>query len=126
LKVGKFPELYSLKPFQIIVCARSDETDKAIVRIDPFLPNIEEFQGGKHAIDAPPGLGRCVSSMEKRPRNPDNKEEIAKAAVAEDFHAPLEIDARKLLGPRQEATIIHGEERYRLRVTANNKLLLTK
>lgn len=40
--------------------------------------------------------------------------------------APVEIDARVLLGEKREATIIHAGERYRLRVTANNKLILTK
>ena len=39
---------------------------------------------------------------------------------------PLEIDTRALLGKRREATIIHDGERYRLRVTSNNKLILTK
>ncbi|QGM97325.1 hemin uptake protein HemP [Methylocystis parvus] len=37
-----------------------------------------------------------------------------------------EFDARELLGPRQEAIILHAGERYRLRITANNKLILTK
>jgi hemin uptake protein HemP len=64
--------------------------------------------------------------MGKRPQNPRHGEGIEKAAVADNIHAPIEIDARELLGPRQEATIIHGAERYRLRVTANNKLILTK
>jgi len=40
--------------------------------------------------------------------------------------APAEIDARDLLGEVREATIIHAGERYRLRITANNKLILTK
>ena len=40
--------------------------------------------------------------------------------------APAEIDARDLLGEAREATIVHEGERYRLRITANNKLILTK
>lgn len=44
----------------------------------------------------------------------------------DDGEPPLEIDARRLLGRRREATIIHAGERYRLRVTSNNKLILTK
>lgn len=40
--------------------------------------------------------------------------------------SPLEIDTQDLLGKRREATIIHAGERYRLRVTSNNKLILTK
>ncbi|MFO1101965.1 MAG: hemin uptake protein HemP [Methylocystis sp.] len=38
----------------------------------------------------------------------------------------LEVDTRELLGERREATIIHAGERYRLRITSNNKLILTK
>jgi hemin uptake protein HemP len=36
------------------------------------------------------------------------------------------IDVRELLAGGREAIIIHGGERYRLRVTANDKLILTK
>jgi hemin uptake protein HemP len=38
----------------------------------------------------------------------------------------LEIDTRELLGVRREATILHAGKRYRLRITSNNKLILTK
>lgn len=37
-----------------------------------------------------------------------------------------EIDSAQLLGPRGELVIIHNEERYTLRITANRKLILTK
>ena len=36
------------------------------------------------------------------------------------------IDVRELLAGRREAIIVHGGERYRLRVTANDKLIFTK
>ena len=36
------------------------------------------------------------------------------------------FDVRDLLGGGREAIIIHAGERYRLRVTANDKLILTK
>jgi hemin uptake protein HemP len=36
------------------------------------------------------------------------------------------IDVRDLLAGGREAIIIHAGERYRLRVTANHKLILTK
>ena len=36
------------------------------------------------------------------------------------------IDVRDLLAGRREAIMIHAGERYRLRVTAKNKLILTK
>lgn len=38
----------------------------------------------------------------------------------------LEITTAELLGKRRYATIIHEGERYRLRVTSRNKLILTK
>lgn len=37
-----------------------------------------------------------------------------------------EISSVELLGPRGELVIIHNEERYTLRITANQKLILTK
>ncbi|MEX0902144.1 MAG: hemin uptake protein HemP [Pseudohongiellaceae bacterium] len=39
---------------------------------------------------------------------------------------PVEIDSAELLGDRKELGIIHNGERYQLRITANNKLILTK
>lgn len=39
---------------------------------------------------------------------------------------PREIAIGELLGEAREAMIIHAGERYRLRITANNKLILTK
>ena len=36
------------------------------------------------------------------------------------------IDIRDLLAGGREAIIVHGGERYRLRVTAKDKLILTK
>lgn len=36
------------------------------------------------------------------------------------------IDSTNLMAGRRELTILHGGERYRLRVTANDKLILTK
>lgn len=40
--------------------------------------------------------------------------------------APREIDVRELVGEMTEAVIVHAGARYRLRITANNKLILTK
>lgn len=36
------------------------------------------------------------------------------------------VSSAALLGPRGELVIIHNEERYTLRITANQKLILTK
>ena len=41
-------------------------------------------------------------------------------------NAPLVIDSIALMGGRRELIIRHGTETYRLRVTASNKLILTK
>lgn len=37
-----------------------------------------------------------------------------------------ELDVRELVGVNQEVTLPHAGERYRLRITTNNKLILTK
>lgn len=39
---------------------------------------------------------------------------------------PLRIELAELLGGRREAIIVHNGADYRLRVTANGKLILTK
>ena len=36
------------------------------------------------------------------------------------------FDVRQLIGGGREVIILHAGERYRLRVTANDKLILTK
>lgn len=36
------------------------------------------------------------------------------------------VDSRELFIGTREITILHGEEAYRLRLTAQNKLILTK
>lgn len=40
--------------------------------------------------------------------------------------APKQVDSRQLLGRNRELYILHNNERYILRITANNKLILTK
>jgi hemin uptake protein HemP len=39
---------------------------------------------------------------------------------------PPVVDSTSLMGGHRELVIRHGEEFYRLRVTASNKLILTK
>ena len=36
------------------------------------------------------------------------------------------LDSRDLFSAEREIIIVHGEERYRLRLTSQNKLILTK
>jgi hemin uptake protein HemP len=40
--------------------------------------------------------------------------------------AVKEIDVASLIGSEREIVLLHRGERYRLRVTANGKLILTK
>ena len=40
--------------------------------------------------------------------------------------SPLVVESATLMGGRRELIFRHGEETYRLRVTASNKLILTK
>ena len=44
----------------------------------------------------------------------------------EQASSPPEFDVSRLVGDQREAWLIHDGERYRLRITANNKLILTK
>jgi hemin uptake protein HemP len=39
---------------------------------------------------------------------------------------PLEVDSLELFAGRRELIIRHGTDAYRLRITASNKLILTK
>ncbi|MCJ2046202.1 hemin uptake protein HemP [Methylobacterium sp. J-078] len=40
--------------------------------------------------------------------------------------ATAQISSQSLLRGQREITILHGGDRYRLRITANDKLILTK
>jgi hemin uptake protein HemP len=46
--------------------------------------------------------------------------------LADGVEPSREIDLRDLVGDQREVTIIHDGHRYRLRITATNKLILTK
>ncbi len=39
---------------------------------------------------------------------------------------PGQVSSDKLLGDRKQLDIVHNGEHYTLRITANNKLILTK
>lgn len=41
-------------------------------------------------------------------------------------NTPRELDSRTLFADTREIIIQHEDERYRLRLTSNNKLILTK
>jgi len=40
--------------------------------------------------------------------------------------SPTAVTSEALLGKRRQLSIIHNGQRYTLRITANNKLILTK
>lgn len=62
------------------------------------------------------------------PRSPASGDvpPIADPAAASGPDAPPTIDVASLIGEGREAVILHRGERYRLRLTANDKLILTK
>jgi hemin uptake protein HemP len=65
------------------------------------------------------------------PREPAASADAAsnKAAVAPSRNVVLHgnrLDSRDIFQATREITIAHGEETYRLRLTAQNKLILTK
>ncbi|MCB5174510.1 MULTISPECIES: hemin uptake protein HemP [Microvirga] len=56
--------------------------------------------------------------MQKAPPSPDRAGTSSTVAK--------EIDVMTLIGTGREVVLLHRGERYRLRVTANGKLILTK
>lgn len=58
--------------------------------------------------------------------NPDEKEPLRGEKPSNDAERPLIVRSEDLLQGRRELWIEHGDEMYRLRVTANGKLYLTK
>jgi hemin uptake protein HemP len=54
------------------------------------------------------------------------KQDDTKYSKAPDSQAQREISSAELVGEAKELIIIHNSERYMLRITANNKLILTK
>jgi hemin uptake protein HemP len=61
------------------------------------------------------------------PTSPSNVDQPAKCARKDVGHAmPIVVDSAALMGGRRELIIQHGTGSYRLRITASNKLILTK
>ncbi|MGE3150040.1 MAG: hemin uptake protein HemP [Pseudorhodoplanes sp.] len=67
------------------------------------------------------------------PQDPKHRQDNAPSSSegARDVHRQISIvdrriDSRDLFVSGREITIAHGEEVYRLRLTAQNKLILTK
>jgi hemin uptake protein HemP len=63
--------------------------------------------------------------VEQSGREPPSRDEAGDGARGE-TREPATIDAGTLFGARREVVILHKGERYRLRVTQNDKLILTK
>lgn len=49
-----------------------------------------------------------------------------KAEDKDESLAPRQVKASQLLGPTKALIILHNDARYTLRITSNNKLILTK
>ena len=60
--------------------------------------------------------------------NPSNTDQLANTKIADRRIelADNRIDSRALFLETREIVISHGDETYRLRLTAQNKLILTK
>lgn len=56
----------------------------------------------------------------------DNQHDGRQKSDRKNADALNEIDVRQLLGEEREAVLVHAGEKYRLRITASGKLLLTK
>lgn len=62
-------------------------------------------------------------SASPKPKAPDQR---AAAAASQGPGGPREISVDELLGAADSIVIRHGTERYTLRLTRQNRLLLTK
>jgi hemin uptake protein HemP len=60
------------------------------------------------------------------PIQPTRRDSSATSAVDESRDAIPTVEVGSIIGAGREAVIVHKGERYRLRVTANDKLILTK
>ncbi|CAH1659132.1 Hemin uptake protein HemP [Hyphomicrobiales bacterium] len=55
----------------------------------------------------------------------DNSPPTPPASAKRPAEHPI-VNAQQLFGDKRELVIVHNGERYRLRITANDKLILTK
>ena len=60
------------------------------------------------------------------PAPPSSVEQLAEHERNDDAETILTVDSATLMGGRRELIIQHGTGSYRLRITAYNKLILTK
>jgi hemin uptake protein HemP len=60
------------------------------------------------------------------PTPPSNVDQVAERERNGDTQAIPIVDSATLMGGRRELIIQHGTGSYRLRITASNKLILTK
>lgn len=58
--------------------------------------------------------------------SPNTRAATANAAVTRGEDGIVRIELAQFLGSTREAIIIHNGEHYRLRITSNGKLILTK
>ncbi len=73
------------------------------------------------SADAPPGPKGRRAPPTNRPPDMD-----VTATPARDPAEPRVLRSEDLLDGAREVTILHGGEAYRLRLTSNEKLILTK
>ncbi len=61
-----------------------------------------------------------IDAADEKPRSDDRQ------AGSEDQQRPIRLQVAELLGGGREAILEHAGQDYRLRITANGKLILTK
>lgn len=65
--------------------------------------------------------------MKNANNNTDGGHQDSIGAVLKVTHAePRRFSSRALFGARTEILIVHNDDEYRLRITSNGKLILTK
>ena len=67
-----------------------------------------------------------MSEPDPPARPPPARGRIAAPSVRMAAPAPRTLRSEELFGEAPEVVILHGEDRYRLRVTSKDRLILTK
>jgi hemin uptake protein HemP len=72
-------------------------------------------------------VSRKYAEFAVSPTSSSNVDQPAQCERNDAGHAiPIVVDSAALMGGRRELIIQHGTGSYRLRITASNKLILTK
>ena len=71
-------------------------------------------------------LNCSAMTQDDKLREPLDDADLAKRSNRQITMVGQQVDSRQIFRDGREVMIVHGQETYRLRLTAQNKLILTK